>query len=158
MAYDADDVYWLLENLNLARKIDDIKSNIESLTSQIDKIDAIGKGELFDLQQVLSDHLSEKPEPKTSSLELDTVTKSLDSISLVSNHILEVVERPDKDNLVWPPLLGQIVTLQGWDYPHVVKAVEVEDGAVKYLVGASTRRDDPRDVSVRLCELVPHRW
>jgi hypothetical protein len=158
MHYNADDVYWLLANLNLSREIDDIKSEIQSLGSQIDKVDTIGKGEFFDFQQALSDCLREKPEPKTNDFGLDILIKSLDSISEVSNHILEVVDRPEKENLVWPPLIGQVVTLQGWDYPHVVKAVEVEDGVVKYLVGASTRRVDPRDVLVRLGELIPHKW
>ena len=129
-----------------------------TLASQIDKVDTVVKGEFYDFQQALSDYLREKPEPKTNDLDLDVVNKSLDSISEVSNHILEVVDRPENENLVWPPLIGQVVTLQGWDYPHVVKAVEVEDGVVKYQVGASTRRDDPRDVLVRLGELIPHKW
>jgi len=158
MPYDVDDVYWLLSNLNLGREIDDIKSQIQSVDSQLSKIKSIEKEELLDFQHKISEQLRENRDHKINNPNLDNITKSLGSISLVSNQILEVVERPERENLVWPPLIGQVVTLQGWEYPHVVKAVEVEDGTVKYLVGASTRRDDPRDVLVRLSELVPHRW
>lgn len=160
MHYNADDVYWLLANLNLSREIDDIKSEIRSLASQIDKVDTVVKGEFFDFQQALSDHFPNKSEsvPKTDDVGINVVNKSLDSISESLNHIFEVVNRPENESLTWPPLIGQVVTLQGWDYPHVVKAVEIEDGVVKYLVGTSTRRDDSRDVLVRLGELIPHKW
>ncbi len=158
MSYDADDVYWLLANLNLSREMDDIKSDVQSLASQINKIKSDLNEDLLESQKVLLDFLREKLEPEIGDPHLDAINNSLTSINEVSNNILEAVERPEQENLVWPPLIGQVVTLQGWDYPHVVKAVEVEDGVVKYLVGASTRRDDPRDVLVRLGELVPHRW
>jgi hypothetical protein len=160
MHYNADDVYWLLANLNLSREIDDIKSEIRSLASQIDNVDTVVKGEFFDFQQALSDHFPDKPEsePKTDDVGLNVVNKSLDSISEILDHIFEVVNRSENESLIWPPLIGQVVTLQGWDYPHVVKAVEIEDGVVKYLVGMSTRRDDSRDVLVRLGELIPHKW
>ncbi|WP_041505981.1 hypothetical protein [Pseudomonas plecoglossicida] len=158
MSYNADDVYWQLANLNLSREIDEIKSDLQHLINKIDKFKSDANEDLLELQQTLLSFLREKLEPEAGDSHLDAIHHSLDFIKGVSSNILETVERPEEEDLIWPPLIGQVVTLQGWDYPHVVKAVEIEDATVKYLVGASTRRDDPRDVLVRLNELVPYKW
>lgn len=153
--YDSDDVYRLVDGLSLEWKIREIQSTLESIASQISTNDRRSREEFSDIHQSLSE--------LTPSESLEVVPRQPDNVSLDSiletlNDILAIVNRPNEEFITWPPVIGQVVTLQGWNYPHVVKAVEIEDGAVKYLVGASTQRNNDRDVLVRLAEVLPYKW
>jgi hypothetical protein len=153
--YDSDDVYRLVDGLSLEWKIREIQSTLESIASQISTNDRRSREEFSDIHQSLSE--------LTPSESLEVVPRQPDNVSLDSiletlNDILAIVNRPNEEFITWPPVIGQVVTLQGWNYPHVVKAVEIEDGAVKYLVGASTQRSNDRDVLVRLAEVLPYKW
>jgi len=152
--YDSDDVYRLVDGLSLEWKIREIQSTLESIASQISTNDRRSREEFSDIHQSLSE--------LTPSESLEVVPRQPDNVSLDSiletlNDILAIVNRPNEEFITWPPVIGQVVTLQGWNYPHVVKAVEIEDGAVKYLVGASTQRSNDRDVLVRLAEVLPYK-
>ncbi|WP_460116693.1 hypothetical protein [Pseudomonas sp. S2_C03] len=147
--YDADDVYRLVDRLNLERQIREIKSALESIASQVSSAEHGSREGLDDIQRTLADSDEERLQP---------VSASLESISETLSEILEIVNRPDEEAITWPPVIGQVVALVGWDYAHVVKAVEIEDGVVKYFVGASTQRSDQRDVLVRLADVIPYKW
>ncbi|MCK9801319.1 hypothetical protein M1B34_27520 [Pseudomonas sp. MAFF 302030] len=153
--YNADDVYRLVDGLSLDWKIREIKSALGSIESQLRIVGSESLEGLDDIQRSLSDVVQAEDSGEDRLL---PVNASLNSISETLSEILEIVNRPDDEVMTWPPVIGQVVTLQGWDYPHVVKAVEIEDGVVKYLVGASTNRSDPRDVLVRLAEVLPYKW
>lgn len=147
--YNADDVYRLVDRLSLDGQFRQIKSALESIASQISFVEHGSREGLNDIQRSLEAADDDSLEP---------VNASLNSISETLDEILEIVNRPDEETMTWPPVIGQVVTLEGWDYPHVVKAVEVEDGVVKFFVGASTQRSDPRDVLVRLTDVLPYKW
>jgi len=158
--YNSDDVYKLIDELDLGREVNKLRADIKYLTSMVDSYRSVSKEELKDFERSLSDRFDEKDESDrgdVSGVE-QTIEQALESISETLNEVLLVVNRPGEESIIWPPTMGQVVTLQGWDYPHVVKAVEIDGGVVKYLVGASTRRVDDKDVLVRLSELVPHKW
>ncbi|WP_296187900.1 hypothetical protein [Pseudomonas sp. UBA1879] len=153
--YNSDDVYWLLKKLNLEWEISAISDKLADITSKLRDLGSKADSGFDDVQRSLSDL---EPLEKSDPDDLSSIKSSLDSVVETLSEIVQVVNRPDDHAVTWPPVIGQVVTLQGWDYPHVVKGVEIDDGVVKYFIGASTLRADQRDVSVRLNELLPHNW
>ena len=146
--YDADDVYRLLSMLNLEMEISQIQSALDSISAQVD---SAGSG-LVDGLDVLQRSLVEMKLADESGLHL--IGASLETIAQTLGAILEAVSQPKA--ISWPPVIGQVVMLENWNYPNVVKGVEIEDGVLKYFVGASTRRDDERDALVSLDRLLPY--